>query len=172
MKNKLVLIAVAIPFVVLCLLIARAEYHIHNGDQWSFELQGYDPRDLLRGHYLRLNVSYDMDSKKNSCTSSEECCLCLSKTEERVPRVHEASCSVAKTQCDGFMLSSYRNSMSRYYIPEADAKRAETILADARANRTAFLTVSINGKGEPAIVDIIIDDQSLNDLLMQPEKVQ
>ena len=172
MKNKKVLISVAMPFVVLCLLIVRAEYHIRSGEQWSFDLQGYDPRDLLRGHYLRLNVSYDMESGKNSCTPAEECCLCLTKTEARVPKVYEASCSVAKTQCDGFMLSSHQNTLRRYYVPEADARRAEKILADASAERTAFLNVSINGKGEPAITDLIIGDQSLNDLLKQPETVK
>ena len=170
MKNKKIIIAVALPFVVLCLLILRAEYHVRSGEQWSFELQGYDPRDLLRGHYLRLNVTYDMDNRKNACNTAEDCCLCLNKTEARVPKVHEASCSVAKTQCDGFMLSSHRNSLRRFYVPETEARRAEKILAEARANRTAFLNVSINGKGEPAITDLIIGDESLNDLLKQPEQ--
>lgn len=163
------LFAVALPFVVLCLLIVRAEYHIQNGEQWNFELQGYDPRDLLRGHYLRMRVSYDMDMKKNACTYDRECCLCLIKTGARVPKVHKTSCSTAKTQCDGFMLSSYQDSMNRYYIPEADAKRAEQILREGNTNRTAFLSVSINKKGEPAIVDLVIGDQSLNDLLKLPE---
>lgn len=170
MKNKKVLFAVALPFVVLCLLIVRAEYHIRQGEQWSFELQGYDPRDLLRGHYLRLRVSYDMDRGASACKAGEECCLCLNKTEARVPKVHETSCAVAKAQCDGFMLSSSRNSLSRYYIPETEARRAEKILAEAGSKRAAFLNVSINDQGEPAITDLIIGNQSLNDLLKQPEK--
>lgn len=171
MKNKKVLFAVALPFVVLCLLIVRAEYHIRHGEQWSFELQGYDPRDLLRGHYLRLSVTYDMESGATACKAGETCCFCLNKTEARVPKVHETSCTVAKAQCDGFMLSSYRNSLNRYYVPEAEARRAEKVLAEARSKRTAFLNVSINDKGEPAITDLIIGDQSLNDLLKQPEKL-
>ena len=168
MKNKSVFIAVSLPFIVLCLLIMRAEYHIQSGEQWSFELQGYDPRDLLRGHYLRLNVSYDIDQNKNTCASGKDCCLCLTKTNALAPKVHLTACSTAKTQCDGFMLSSQRSSLSRYYIPETDARRAEKILVEARTKRTAYLHVSINGKGEPAITDLTVDNKSLNDLLKQP----
>jgi len=36
-----------IPFILLCLLIARAQYHLNGGVQWDFAITGYGPRDLL-----------------------------------------------------------------------------------------------------------------------------
>ena len=172
MKNKRILIAVALPFVVLCLLIVRAEYNIRNGEQWSFELRGYDPRDLLRGHYLQFNILYDWDQEKNECNSGNDCCLCLTKNETRVPKVHRTACSTAKNQCDGFILSSKQNVLNRYYIPEASAKRAEKLLIQARVNREAFLNVSINKKGEPVILDLIINGQSINEIIKQDEETE
>jgi uncharacterized membrane-anchored protein len=170
MKNKLIFAAIALPFLVLCLLIVRAEYHVKSGDQWMFELQGYDPRDLLRGHYLQFNILYDWDKEKNECSSGINCCLCLTKNSSLektsvAPKVHKSSCTSAKNQCDGYILSSKQNVLNRYYIPEKSAKRAESLLIKARAKQQAYLQVSINKNGEPAIVDLIIDNQSINELL-------
>ncbi len=164
MKNKKVLIAVAIPFLVLCLLIIRAEYHIISGEQWKFEITGYDPRDLLRGHYLRFRIAYDWDTKEDSC-SVQSCCLCLTRADQSAPKVKKTSCDVAQTQCDGFMLSKYQNTLKRFYISEDEAKRAEKLLQQAQTNNDAYLAVSINARGEPRIVDLLIGDQPINDLL-------
>lgn len=170
MKNKLIFAAISLPFLILCLLIVRAEYHVSSGEQWMFELQGYDPRDLLRGHYLQFNILYDWDKEKNECSSGTDCCLCLTKNSDPVktsvvPKVHKSPCTSARSQCDGYILSSKQNVLNRYYIPEESAKRAESLLIKARAKQQAYLQVSINKKGEPAIVDMILDNQSINELL-------
>jgi len=170
MKNKWILFAIALPFVVICLLIVRAEYHLKSGEQWSFELRGYDPRDLLRGHYLQFNILYDWERGKNECNSGSDCCLCLTKTEARVPKVHLATCPTARSQCDGYILNSEKNALNRFYIPEASAKRAEKLLREARARQDAYLNVSINQKGEPAILDLIVNGQSLGKLLQTEEE--
>ena len=170
MKNKLIFTAIALPLLVLLLLIVRAEYHVRSGEQWMFEVQGYDPRDLLRGHYLQFTLLYDWEKGKNECSSGTECCLCLTKNNSAektsiVPKVHKTSCKTARKQCDGYILSAKQNALNRYYIPEESAKRAESLLIKARANQQAYLQVSINKKGEPAIVDLILDNQSINELL-------
>lgn len=170
MKNKQLLIAVAIPFILLSLLIARAEYHIRNGEQWNFQLTGYDPRDLLRGHYLQFRLAYDWDTGTNACRSGQTCCLCLTKTEAIAPKVHKTSCEVAKTQCDGFMLSTHQNKLNRFYIAETEARKAEDLLRQARIDKNAYLTVSINKKGEPKIVDLLIDKQPIKELLKLPSR--
>ena len=170
MKNKQVLIAVAIPFILLSLLIIRAEYHIRTGDQWSFEITGYDPRDLLRGHYLQFRLAYDWDSGKDTCNSGQDCCLCLTDTEKKMPKVHKTNCEIAKTQCDGYMLSEHQSSLNRFYIAESEAKRAEDILRQARVDNNAFLSVSINARGEPKIIDLLIGEKPISELLKVPSK--
>jgi uncharacterized membrane-anchored protein len=165
MKHKQVLIAVAIPFILLCLLIARAEYHVRSGEQWNFEITAYDPRDLLRGHYLQFSLVYDWETNKNACSNGQSCCMCLTRTEKKAPKVHKTSCDTAKSQCDGFMLSEHQNTLNRFYISETEARRAEEILQQAQSDNNAYLTVSINKKGEPKIVDLLIGEQPINDIL-------
>ena len=165
MINKKLLLIVMIPFILLCLLIVRAEYHLSVGSEWDISVRGYDPRDLLRGHYLRFRLDYNyIDSKENNC-SGDDCCLCLNKTEHQAPKVHKTDCATAKTQCDAFILPELEHSLNRFYIPETKARLAETLLQEAREHDTAYLRLSINAKGEPRIVDMVINREQMNKLL-------
>lgn len=170
--DKKLLLAILIPFVLLCLLIGRAEYHLSQGEEWKFEVTGYDPRDLLRGHYLRFNLAYDWEDSPGSCDDPADCCLCLTDAGQLVPTVKRTSCSIAKTQCDGFMLSEFERSLNRYYIPESQAQQAETILREARVDNQAFLSVVISASGEPAISDMIINGEPLMELLKKQRRLQ
>jgi len=164
--NSFVLMALVLPFVVLCLLIVRAEYNAQSGEEWNFELRGYDPRDLLRGHYMQFSLLYDWQADENECTSGSDCCLCLTKNETPFPKVHKTVCTIAKTQCDGYILPEKQNVLNRYYIPEASAQRAESLLRQAWVDHQAYMKVSINN-GEPVILDLIINEQSINHILKQ-----
>lgn len=169
MKNKSIALIVAIPFIVLCLLIVRAEYHLKVGTNWDIELTGYDPRDLLRGHYLRLRLDYDWEENGHNNNWGTSYCLCLSKTDNQAPKVRKTSCAHAKQQCDGFIRSEFEQSLNRFYIPEIQARRAEKILRDANLEDQAYLRLSVNKKGEPRIVDLRINGESLNAILAEPE---
>lgn len=166
MMHKKTLVAVLVPFVLLCLLIIRAEITLSKGQEWQFQVQGYDPRDLLRGHYLRFRVDYNWETS-NMCSDANDCCLCLTDTGALVPKVKRVSCEIAKNQCDGYMRSEFENSLNRYYIAENQAARAEQILREAQADNAAFITLSINRKGEPLIKDMILHGESLENLIKQ-----
>jgi uncharacterized membrane-anchored protein len=165
--NKKLLLTVMIPFILLCLLIARAEYHLSTGTQWDFAITGYDPRDLLRGHYLRFRIAYDWQESQKQCASNNGCAYCLTDIGEQAPKVQITDTHIAK-QCDGFMqYDDLQEPLNRFYIPENQAVLAEDLLRQARINNTAYLRLSINKEGAPRIVDLLIDGRSLNQLLEQ-----
>ena len=165
MKNKKLLMIVMIPFILLCLLIVRAEYHLSVGTQWDFALTGYDPRDLLRGHYLRFRLDYDWQESRGNCNNNEKCFYCLTDVGNQAPKVQLANSKIAK-QCDGFMqYDNSREALNRFYISETQTVLAENLLRQARIDNTAYLRLSINKEGVPRIVDLLIDGQSLTQLL-------
>jgi len=168
--NKKLLVTVMIPFILLCLLIARAEYHLSVGTQWDIAITGYDPRDLLRGHYLRFRLAYNWQDTKNECSGgSTGCSYCLTNIGEQAPKVQIVDTQIAK-QCDGFMqYEDLQTPLNRFYIAETQAKLAEDILRQARIDNTAYLRLSINIKGEPRIVDLLIDGRPLEQLLKEAE---
>lgn len=168
MINKRLVMVVMIPFVLLCLLIARAEYHLSTGTQWDIAITGYDPRDLLRGHYLRFRLAYDWQEPRERCSTDSTCVYCFTDVGEQAPKVKAVNIHRAK-QCDAFM--QYGEPLNRFYIPETQARYAEDLLRQARIDNTAYLRLSINIKGVPQIVDLLIDGRPLAELLKEaPEE--
>jgi hypothetical protein len=51
------LAAVVLPILGLAGLWFQSDNHYRQGTEWEVPIQGYDPRDYLRGHYLEF--SYD-----------------------------------------------------------------------------------------------------------------
>jgi hypothetical protein len=39
--------------------IVKSEYQLDTGEDWKFKISGYDPRDLLREHYVNYQVEFD-----------------------------------------------------------------------------------------------------------------
>lgn len=179
MHKQFTALAVTVPLIILCLLLARAELHVSQGKEWQFEVQGYDPRDLLRGHYLRFSLNYNWANNTttgDACDDSKDCCLCLSNIGEQAPLVEHMACGPARTQCDGFIHGVFEHELNRFYIPEKYAKQAETILRDARDANSAYLSVAISEQGEPQIIDMLIKgiplDQLLKDQLLKDDLLQ
>ncbi len=51
--NRLARLAVlALPFAGLGALWSQSDYDSRQGAFWDVAVRGYDPRDLLRGHYV------------------------------------------------------------------------------------------------------------------------
>ncbi len=55
---------VLLPVVILLAWVATLEVQIWQGREVVVRLQGYDPRDLLSGHYIR----YQLDWENTDCT--------------------------------------------------------------------------------------------------------
>ena len=77
--NVRLVIALLLPLVALVLLIVRAELGQKKGKRWTVAIGGYDPRDLIRGHYLQYRVRWKKDPiSSEACTDRDgDCYLCL-----------------------------------------------------------------------------------------------
>ena len=159
--NRKVLLAVALPIVTVCLLIVRAELNVNSGSEWELSIEGYDPRDILRGHYLRFQVDYHLNEADEGCLGQATCCLCLTDVGERIPSVRSEDCNLAIAQCDSIIRSEFERSLNRFYIPEDFARHAESLLIEAQQNANAYLKVSISEGGKPVIKDLLIGSESL-----------
>jgi hypothetical protein len=65
-----VLAIVILPLAGLAALWAQSEYLSHQGTDWEVPIQGYDPRDLLRGHYVEF--TYDWPIREEDIESDED----------------------------------------------------------------------------------------------------
>jgi uncharacterized membrane-anchored protein len=164
MQRKLLGFAVVLPILFLAIGIVRSEIQLARSQRWVFEVAGYDPRDLLRGHYLAYRITFDEGEALDACDAEAggDCCLCLHATASGVPpKVQRATCARAKESCDGLLQTSYLPALQRYYVPEAKANALAARLMDAERKHKAMLLLAIDRQGRPAVDGLLIDGRRI-----------
>jgi hypothetical protein len=179
MRRSFIAVAVALPLVVLALGIVRSERHLADGRRWSFEVTGYDPRDLLRGHYIQYRLAFGeidlpvvgaADGVPCDDETGETCCLCLSHEVPGGPVafVERTTCELARSECEGALQVRYLGELERYYIAEERAAELTLIFQDASREHRAHLVVAIDALGKPQIVTLLVDDMPVEQARRPP----
>lgn len=155
---------ILLPVVAFLVLIARFEYQLYSGEHWIITVEGFDPRDLLRGQYLqfRMDFNWKVVPTMMDCGYSGKCCLLLEKNHGSHINPLASLVSCQGHQNGGVIPGQLRHSdwfdigMNRYYIPEAQAKDLEKLLRNkpcavelvvAKGGRSALLrNFLIDGK--------------------------
>ncbi|MCG2840593.1 GDYXXLXY domain-containing protein [Sandaracinobacter sp. RS1-74] len=84
MKKALLAAALALPFLVLGHGIWRHQSNLSSADEWHIPIRGYDPRDPLRGHYIRFAYDWELRGNGRACVDALDCNLCLGREDGRV----------------------------------------------------------------------------------------
>jgi hypothetical protein len=105
-----------------------------NGKEVKVAITGYDPRDLLSGHYIQ----YTIDWEKTDCSQfAGKIC----------PR-------------DEFCKQKKWGRECRFYIPEANAKQLNTLFLQRNSTDMVFEVVYSYNKGfEPLAKQLLINGQ-------------
>jgi len=176
-----------LPILVLAGMTGKAAIHQQVGEQvWKIKITGYDPRDLIYGHFLRFR--YDWNIVPNPHTSSthnnkNQTCLCLNRADNSYddPKVYETDCrepenkycaSVMKVYPHGDNYSLNRDEVSeKYFIPEENSAELDLLL---RSGENEFSIELMAHKDRSASVrSLYVDDVPLNEHLRNmPEKAK
>ena len=125
------------------------------GEVWKFEISGYDPRDLLRGHYVNYQVEFDWQKDKGVCHDKKDCCLCLNRKRDSLDltKVSKLSCSLATKRCDGLIREEYVQELRKYFILGDKGKALEKTIREKRAEILVFMS----DEGHPVVLDLLLD---------------
>jgi uncharacterized membrane-anchored protein len=162
MSRKYLIVALALPLLAVALGIVRAELFLGHARDFAFEIEGYDPRDLLRGRYLQFRLRVDPISEREACDdASGACCLCLTRVApDAIPYAERATCATART-CDAMLQTRYLHEPQRYYVPEQTATLLERRLRDAMQQRRAQAVLAIDPEGQAQVRELRIDGRSI-----------
>lgn len=165
-KNKGLLFALLLPLCSLMLLCSYKAYKVYAGVELTIPISGYDPRDLLAGHYL----IYRLDFKQSICGSAQSepdpvfVCVHQNSLESlqvsvvsSLSKWTEQDCTaVIRGQCHG---GSFIAGVERFYIPEEHSQLLDRIVRSwgAEHNR-AKLVLSVDRRGQAVIKDLLIDN--------------
>jgi GDYXXLXY protein len=90
MKRLVRLAAVVLPTLGLAALWTTSHQTYHQGTEWEVPIQGYDPRDYLRGHYVEFGYDWP---KIDESGLTPDGLLCLEGQAPAVTRVTALSAS-------------------------------------------------------------------------------
>ncbi|WP_022681620.1 GDYXXLXY domain-containing protein [Sphingobium bisphenolivorans] len=64
-KARLLLTAALVLPLIACGIVWASTYRLaQQGEEWLIPIQGYDPRDLLRGHYVQYRYDWPVDTAR------------------------------------------------------------------------------------------------------------
>lgn len=170
LPNRGLQVAVALPLLGLVVMIARAEVALRSGPSFRVHIAGYDPRDLLSGHYLQYHFAFDWQGE-STCGVLEagtpvgldgSCCVCLTSEVdgEQLTPARQVSCDET-AMCDGWLAAASITPPLRYFVPERHAEAIE----DALRGRRASLGVTCGPNGQPAIGELFLDGRPWRDVI-------
>ncbi len=163
-KVRLKLIAALLfPIVVLAANAWMNQQQRDSGKEMTFPIQGFDPRDMLSGHYLVFEIDYSIDAG-NGCPASDiVATLCL-QPEKRVYPSDELppKCSLyLQGHCNN--QGQFSAGLERFYIPQEIASALEEKIRDGKAE----VILSIDNNGHTVIRDLLIEKQSWKKMLQE-----
>ena len=133
MKRIATLAALALPLVGLAGLWAWTDSWTREGTDWDVPVQGYDPRDLLRGHYIQFQYDWPGETAKEEsrwwlgafCIEGEAPVI-----ERIVVREDVDDCTHFAKPETGSVYASNGLRNGRLYVPQTRARELEQKLAD------------------------------------------
>lgn len=171
MRQKLLIVALVFPILGLGLITGFRAYKASSGHEMKFDVKGYDPRDLLSGHYVQYRVDYgpiaECDELEDTIPLKEneeplkakennlETCVCYSDPSEPTSGYWKSCDSVES--CPVFIRGNckygrFEAGIEKFFIPENKSRYYDSVLR----TQGGELTVKIDSGGQASIVDLIL----------------
>lgn len=123
--------ALALPLAGLSVLWGWSDYKSRQGTDWDVPVQGYDPRDLLRGHYVEFTYDWPGEIDESDAYLAQFCIEGAAPVIERiVPTDDLAACAhpARASGSDIYGLEGLRR--GRLYIAQTRSSELQEKLAD------------------------------------------
>lgn len=144
---------VILPLLGICCFMAQAQYRASVGEVYRVKIKGYDPRDLLRGHYLRYRFEFRerlLDPSIDDLNHSHDYCFIREASEQfQIMRILTEEGGL----CTSRMKSTELDKPQKYFIPEAHAKALEASLR----HQNAEVDLIINLDGHYSVGQLYLD---------------
>lgn len=165
MRRTRIISVVVAPLVVIAAWLAYLAAAVAGGSDLVFKVEGYDPRDLLRGHFIAYRVVYDLEAADRlERTPAREACVCVESGQDGLGRgTWFGACSARDpATCPRYIRGrvDYRGFLAgieRFYFPEEYRAYLETLPSGATAH------VRIARNGSAFVRDLRVGDISILD---------
>ena len=126
MSLPLRLAVLALPLVGLVWIWSTTRHAAQAGVEWEVSVTGYDPRDLLRGHYIRYAYAWPGQAEGEDLFATGT--LCLIGHAPHIDHAYALPANAPARGCDGVVRPALRS--GRVYVPEGSVDRLQAALAN------------------------------------------
>jgi uncharacterized membrane-anchored protein len=169
MNKRYLIIALAFPILILAALIFYKQAKVMIGNEIILPITGFDPRDILSGHYLIYRVDYGIynDDICHNYGNNNDAYICLKK-DNKNPDTYTSTINsythptdlddpkcfaVIKGKCkDG----RFTAGIEKFFIPESYANSLDRAVRNSQGK----IVLSVTKSGSAAIKDLLIDGKS------------
>jgi uncharacterized membrane-anchored protein len=158
-SKKNLAFAFLFPIFVLAMLTFYKAYILSTGEEIILPISGYDPRDLLSGHYLTYSIDYGLESvcKPNTNSNQQPGYVCL-EPKMFSYTAPEGCSKMIRGVCSDY--GRFTAGIEKYYIPEDKAK----MLDNQIRQKAASIVLSITPGGQAQVKDLLINGKSWRNL--------
>lgn len=160
------LAAIVAPLLVMLTWVASLALHVQTGVEVELRITGYDPRDLLAGHYLRYQVDY---GRPIDCLTGGRRCLCLNPQGQGIASAESVGSCEENSACTIQLKGDCQQGrfvagIERFYFPEKHGKTL-AVVPDS-----ATILVKIDEDGHGMVTDLKVNGSRLSEWLEQKAK--
>ncbi len=148
-SKRILIVAFVLPIVILFALTLYKRSVVSYGQQVTLPIEGYDPRDLLSGHYLIYRINYGIEGLCTGSSDNQTVHLCLEPRHFSFNQVNGCAKQI-RGRCNG---GRFEAGIEKYFVPEAEAKILE---AKVQSN-AASIVLSIGPNGDAQVKDLLIE---------------
>lgn len=179
MRSSLLLkLALIFPVLGIAALIWNSEHSQQTGSRLRVPIEGYDPRDILRGHYLQYRFKWNFDLQKTrefarkfkgvyyGQSGSDR--LCMNEILIVYPLAHEDSEKECLHLIKGNLVINdpigtfeFLLGIERFYVPEQYARRLESMLRDSRPE----VEFALNSQGRAVMVELYMHGRPWSEMI-------
>ena len=149
MKRFAILLSLILPVLGLAALWAWTDNWTREGTDWEVPVEGYDPRDLLRGHYIEFNYDWPIEDVDEADRFWIEA-LCIEGDPPVIARariVEDVSeCAHFAKADPGSVYGMGGLSRGRLYVPQTQASELEDKLRNPDLRGIVTLRQRVDGR--------------------------
>lgn len=147
MQKVKIIAALTFPILVLGLWVIFLTIKNMTLPEVTVRIAGYDPRDLLSGHY----IAYTIDWAKTDCSQFENK-IC------------------PEEEFKSYARKAFWGRQFRFYIPEQNAQELDNMFRNARGNHTFEVVYKYTSGIKPLAKELLIDGQPWREVIKSNKK--
>lgn len=150
--KRALIFALVFPIIALIALTAHKRYTLTSGSEIILPISGFDPINILSGHYLIYQIDYGVEGLCPSKSPKQVGYVCLEPKifSDTLPQ----GCSkLIRGVCN---YGRFEAGIEKYYVPEDKAKDLEEQVRLKKAS----IVLSVTSDGQAQVKDLLINNQS------------